>query len=109
MMFVADALFWRDESCALTAPPARLNSIINAIILATPSIQTGKPYSPNGEHRSVCDLLSLFGIAGMGSKAYARKRRAVITSLPSLLLTSASVTRLSKRDNTVIDQNSFTP
>ena len=72
MMFVSAALFMRDGSCVLTAPPARPKSIINATIPATRSIQTGKPYSPYGEYRSVRDLLSLFGIAGVGSKAYAR-------------------------------------
>jgi hypothetical protein len=50
MMLVADALFERAESCALAqlmALPARPNNIINAIIPAMRSIQTGKPYSPN--------------------------------------------------------------
>jgi hypothetical protein len=45
----------------------------------------------------------------MGSKAYARQRRAVITSLPSLLCNERIGAGESKRDNTVVDQNSFTP
>src|SRR5262245_40250638 len=69
---------------------------------ASPTLRTG-------EYRSVNDLLLLFGIAVMSSKAYACYGRAVFNLAPVLLLMSALVKRLRERNDVVIDQNSFTP